>query len=101
MSGELRVTRIGHSCHLIQIGGLTMLTDPWFTATSTYDPGEVVAMSVADLPQLDAVVITHEHYDHFDIDTFARYAHKGVPVFVGPGLTAAARQAGVSAVGVL
>ncbi|WP_285680294.1 MBL fold metallo-hydrolase [Actinoplanes sp. NBRC 103695] len=35
---DLAVTRIGHSCHLLEIGGRRLLTDPWFTVTPTYDP---------------------------------------------------------------
>ena len=46
MSTDLHVTRIAHSCHLIEIGGRVVLTDPWFTVTPTYDPGEAVARSV-------------------------------------------------------
>ena len=43
MTTDLPVTRIGHSCHLMEIGGRGVLTDPWFTVTPTYDPGEAVA----------------------------------------------------------
>jgi hypothetical protein len=50
MSTDLHVTRIAHSCHLIEIGGQVILTDPWFTVTPTYDPGEAVARSVRQLP---------------------------------------------------
>ena len=40
MSTPLTVTRIGHACQLIDIGGTRVLTDPWFTQTATYYPGE-------------------------------------------------------------
>jgi len=36
MSTDLHVTRIAHSCHLIEIGGQVILTDPWFTVTPTH-----------------------------------------------------------------
>ena len=84
MTTDLTVTRIGHSCHLIEIGGRRLLTDPWFTMTPTYDPGERVALSVAQLPDLDGVLITHEHYDHCDLDALSAYRDLGVPV-VAPG----------------
>ena len=42
MSTPLKVTRIGHACQLIQIGGTRVLTDPWFTQTATYYHGEPV-----------------------------------------------------------
>jgi L-ascorbate metabolism protein UlaG (beta-lactamase superfamily) len=64
----LTVTRVGHSCHLIEIGGRRLLTDPWFTVKPTYDQGEHVALTVDQLPDLDGILITHEHYDHCDLD---------------------------------
>jgi L-ascorbate metabolism protein UlaG (beta-lactamase superfamily) len=101
MSTELHVTRIGHSCHLIEIGGRIILTDPWFTVTPTYDPGEAVTRSVAQLPDLDAVVITHEHYDHCDLDALAGYRDPGVPVVVPATVAQAARDHGFTDVRVL
>jgi L-ascorbate metabolism protein UlaG (beta-lactamase superfamily) len=82
---DLAVTRIGHSCHLLEIGGRRLLTDPWFTVTPTYDPGEHVALSVAELPELDAVLITHEHYDHCDLE--ALLDRRDVPI-IAPGTVA-------------
>jgi L-ascorbate metabolism protein UlaG (beta-lactamase superfamily) len=43
MSTPLTVTRIGHACQLIEIGGTRVLADPWFTQTATYYQGEPVA----------------------------------------------------------
>ncbi|WP_167475104.1 MBL fold metallo-hydrolase [Nocardia arthritidis] len=65
---DLTVTRIGHACQLIEFGGLRVLTDPWFTETATYHQGEPVTATVAELGRIDAVVISHEHYDHCDLD---------------------------------
>src|SRR5215813_3206348 len=75
------VTRITHSCHLIEIGGRTFLTDPWFSTKPGYYPGEPVALGIADLPALDAVLISHAHYDHCDLETFAAYRDRAVPIF--------------------
>ncbi|MEO5831747.1 MAG: MBL fold metallo-hydrolase [Nakamurella sp.] len=83
-TSALTVTRIGHSCHLLEIGGLRLLTDPWFTFTPTYDPGEPVRTTIDALPDLDGVLITHEHYDHCDLDAFAAYRDLDVPV-IAPG----------------
>ena len=94
MSDALTVTRINHSCHLLRIGDATVLTDPWFTFTSTYDPGEPIAMTVEDLPRLDAVVITHEHYDHCDLDALAAYRDRSVPVLAPGTVVDAARAHG-------
>jgi L-ascorbate metabolism protein UlaG (beta-lactamase superfamily) len=83
------VTRIGHACQLIQIGGTRVLTDPWFTQTATYYHGEPVASTVADLGRIDAVVVSHEHYDHCDLDALADAGFDpGIPL-IGPGTVAA------------
>ena len=39
MTEPLVITRVTHSCHLIQIGGMTVLTDPWFTQRPFYHQG--------------------------------------------------------------
>jgi L-ascorbate metabolism protein UlaG (beta-lactamase superfamily) len=89
MSVPLKVTRIGHACQLIQIGETRVLTDPWFTQTATYYQGEPVASSVEALGSVDAVVVSHEHYDHCDLDALADGGFDlGVPL-IGPGTVAA------------
>jgi L-ascorbate metabolism protein UlaG (beta-lactamase superfamily) len=98
MTEELRVTRVAHSCHLIEIGGLTVLTDPWFTDRPFYHPGEPRAMAAADLPHLDAVVISHHHVDHCDLPGFAAYRDHSVPVIASAPAADRARAAGFSAV---
>jgi L-ascorbate metabolism protein UlaG (beta-lactamase superfamily) len=101
MTEPLTITRITHSCHLIQIGDLTVLTDPWFSERAFYHPGEPVAMGVADLPALDAVLISHHHYDHCDLAALAAYRDKDVPMIVAGPVAARARAAGFTNVGVL
>ncbi len=68
MPTALTVTRIAHACQLIEIGELRILTDPWFTETATYHQGEPLACGVESLGRIDALVISHEHYDHCDLD---------------------------------
>jgi L-ascorbate metabolism protein UlaG (beta-lactamase superfamily) len=75
------VTRITHSCHLIEIGGRRFLTDPWFSTKPGYYQGEPIAMGIPDLPSLDGVLISHAHYDHCDLQAFAAYRDRSVPVF--------------------
>jgi L-ascorbate metabolism protein UlaG (beta-lactamase superfamily) len=79
-------TWIGHSTFLIQMNGLNILTDPvWakrlgFEKRST-EPG----IPLADLPEIDLVVISHAHYDHLDFPTLKKL--KGNPhYFVPAGL---------------
>lgn len=89
MAESLTVTRIGHACQLIEIGGLRVLTDPWFTETATYHPGEPVAADVASLGRLDALVITHEHYDHCDLDSLVAGGFDLATPLIGPGTVTA------------
>jgi L-ascorbate metabolism protein UlaG (beta-lactamase superfamily) len=94
MAMTVHITRVAHSCHLIEIGGLTLLTDPWFSTKPDYHPGEPVAFSIDQLPDLDAVLISHEHYDHCDLDTFKAYRNLGVPLITPATVTDMARAAG-------
>ena len=69
------VTWIGHATLLMQMGGLNVLTDPHFTErASPFDsigPARRVppALSLDELPRIDLVVISHNHYDHLDRKT--------------------------------
>jgi L-ascorbate metabolism protein UlaG (beta-lactamase superfamily) len=98
MVEPLTITRITHSCHLIQVGARVVLTDPWFSERAAYHPGEPIAMGVSDLPKLDAVVITHHHYDHCDLAAFSAYRDKDVPMFVAGPVAGRARAAGFTRV---
>ena len=85
MTAPLTVTRIAHASQLIGIGDLRVLTDPWFTQTADYYHGEPVTRTVADLGRIDAVVITHEHYDHCDLDALVDGGFDLATPLVGPG----------------
>ena len=84
------VTWIGHATLLIQVGGLNILTDPhWGERASPVDfagPRRLVApgMRFEDLPHIDAVVISHDHYDHLDVDTVERLVREHHPRFFVP-----------------
>lgn len=66
------LTWVGHSTFLVQIGGLNILTDPHFTARASplnwAGPERLVAPGLAlrDLPPIDLVLVSHNHYDHLD-----------------------------------
>jgi N-acyl-phosphatidylethanolamine-hydrolysing phospholipase D len=74
------VTWLGHSMFLVQHNNLTLLTDPIFSdrasPLSFAGPKRYVkhAMDYAELPDIDIVVISHNHYDHLDNDTIAQLA---------------------------
>jgi len=76
--GALRVTFVGHATFLIQTQGVNFLLDPvWSERTSPLSfagPKRVNPPGIAfeDLPPLDAILLTHNHYDHMDVATLAR-----------------------------
>jgi len=88
------VTRVTHSCVLLDFGGQQLLTDPWFSERRGYYRGEPLAFTPGGLPELAGVLVSHGHYDHFDMAAFAAYPDHAVPFVVKRGLAAAVRQAG-------
>ena len=86
----LRVTMVGHATLLIQVAGLNILTDPvWSDRASPVafaGPKRVAAPGIAfdDLPPIDVVLVTHNHYDHLDIATLKRLQQAHAPHFVTP-----------------
>jgi L-ascorbate metabolism protein UlaG (beta-lactamase superfamily) len=90
----LRVTWLGHSSLLVELDGLRFLVDPvWGERTSPFTwlgPKRFYAPPLAfgDLPKIDAVLISHDHYDHLDYPTILRLAALGVPFIVPLGVGA-------------
>ncbi len=89
----LRITWLGHAANLIEIDGARVLTDPvwserasplaWVGPRRYYRP----QIALADLPPIDAVVISHDHYDHLDMRTIVAIAalkDRSATVFVVP-----------------
>jgi L-ascorbate metabolism protein UlaG (beta-lactamase superfamily) len=91
---KLTITRIAHACTLLNFNGINILTDPWFSQKTGYYRGESLGMTIDKLPHLDAIVVSHAHYDHYDIDAFKQYHDKNVPFIVKNGTGDKARQAG-------
>ena len=87
---QATVTWIGHSTLLIQLQGVNVLTDPhWSQRASPVSfagPKRLMppGLLFEDLPPIDVVLISHNHYDHLDIDTVKRLAATHHPVFVVP-----------------
>ncbi|MFV0280103.1 MAG: MBL fold metallo-hydrolase [Rhodoblastus sp.] len=79
---RLRVSVVGHASFLIQTQSLNLLLDPvWSERASPsrfIGPRRVNAPGIAfeNLPPLDAILLTHNHYDHMDISTLARLARE-------------------------
>ena len=87
---EPTVTWVGHATLLIQIDGVNILTDPHFgertSPVSFAGPRRLVppGIAFADLPPIDAVVISHDHYDHLDRETVQRLAREHHSTFFVP-----------------
>lgn len=87
----LRVTMVGHATLLIQVAGRNILTDPvWSDRASPLSfvgPKRVTApgIRIEDLPPLDAILLSHNHYDHLDIATLRTLQRRGaLPPIVTP-----------------
>lgn len=88
-AADLRVTWLGHSTLLVELDGVRILVDPvWGERASPLSfagPERFYAppLALADLPPLDAVVISHDHYDHLDEPTIRALADR-LPRFLVP-----------------
>ncbi len=86
----IRSTLIGHASFLLQIAGVNLLIDPVYGRRASplpfVGPKRVNAPGIAmqDLPEIDAILLTHNHYDHFDKPNLWRMEQRWHPQFVGP-----------------
>ena len=87
---ELRVTLINHSTLLLQQDGTNILTDPiwseWASPFSWIGPRRHRKPGVRweDLPCIDIVLLSHNHYDHLDLAALRRLADRGQSQFIVP-----------------
>ncbi|MFN3388694.1 MAG: MBL fold metallo-hydrolase [Allosphingosinicella sp.] len=85
---EMLVTWIGHATVLVQTAGLNILTDPMWSDTASpfppIGPERVRAPGVRfeDLPKIDLVLVSHNHYDHMDLPTLKRLWQRDRPAIV-------------------
>ncbi|KXS12909.1 Metallo-hydrolase/oxidoreductase [Gonapodya prolifera JEL478] len=77
---KVRATWLGHACLFVQVGGVNVLADPCcsercspvqWAGPARHRP---LPCDLADLPQIDVVLISHNHYDHLDLPTIQRLA---------------------------
>lgn len=86
----LRVTSVGHVTFLVQTAGLNILTDPvwseraspvtWAGPKRVRPPGIVFD----ELPKIDLVIVSHNHYDHLDVATLKRLYERDKPRIITP-----------------
>jgi len=90
-SSRATVTWIGHATLLVQLDGVNFLTDPTWASRSGPFSGLIgvgrytpPAIAFDDLPHIDFVLISHDHYDHLDEPTVRHLAQEFNPRFVVP-----------------
>jgi L-ascorbate metabolism protein UlaG (beta-lactamase superfamily) len=83
----LRITLLGHSSLLVEIDGTTILVDPVYALRASFvqwfGPKRFFAppLPMANLPRLDAVLLTHDHYDHLD-SAAVQQLQERTPLFI-------------------
>ena len=82
----------GHSSYFMQIDGKRILVDPVFSGNASPLPGTLKSFkgtdvyTVADLPEIDYLFISHDHYDHVDYETLTTLKDKTKKVICGLGV---------------
>ncbi len=101
--GASGIVHLAHSTHLIAVGKMRLLTDPWF-----YDPSygalshEVVPPVLpSEIGALDAILVTHDHPDHADLRAMDEMDKRAVVIVATNDLAARVRARGFSDVAVL
>ena len=104
---QVSVTWVGHATLLVQLGGLNVLTDPHFSERAFMvqfaGPRRMGPLPVRleELPRIDLVLISHNHYDHLDVETVRALEAQpgGAPLFAAPlGVDLWLREQGVTRV---
>ncbi len=102
-----RATWLGHSTCLLELGGVRLLTDPvWsprvsplrFAGPVRFHPPP---LALGELPPLDAVLISHDHYDHLDMETVCTLSTTGVTFVVPLGVGSHLESWGVPALNIV
>jgi L-ascorbate metabolism protein UlaG (beta-lactamase superfamily) len=102
VNSGLRVTWLGHSTVLLEIDGFTILTDPvfgdraspvTFAGPKRFHP---VPAKLDELPPIDVVLLSHDHYDHLCRETMNALASKEMPIVTALGVGARLEAMGIA-----
>lgn len=91
-SKNLRIQWVGHSCFLIQLDDINILTDPVFDDfypflnTTLYKRQIPPGIKLEDLPKIDFIIISHNHYDHLEENAILHIAKDQPYVLIPKGL---------------
>ncbi len=100
---RLRATWLGHSTTLLEIDGRRVLTDPVWSERISPIPRvgprrfHATPVAISELPPLDAVLVSHDHYDHLDLPTILELARLDVPFVTSLGVGARLEALGIAA----
>jgi L-ascorbate metabolism protein UlaG (beta-lactamase superfamily) len=93
-TNQARVTWIGHSAFILEIEGKTLLVDPMFGSAPSPFPwfgnkrfSKTLPFDIDNMPEVDAIVFSHDHYDHLDYHSFKRLKNKARRFFVPLGVS--------------
>lgn len=101
--GKARLVWFGHSAFLLQMEGKNLLIDPMFGKVAAPHPllggtrfNNELPLSIEDLPKIDAVIFSHDHYDHLDYESVMKIKEKTHHFFVPLGVGTHLKSWGIS-----
>jgi L-ascorbate metabolism protein UlaG (beta-lactamase superfamily) len=102
--GVTRISYVGHVTFLVQAAGLNILTDPvWSDRVSPFSfigPKRITKPGIKfdDLPKIDIILISHNHYDHLDLNTIKRLWERDQPQIIVPLLNDSILQSNITGI---
>lgn len=87
---DWEITMVNHSTMLVRLGGRNILTDPVFSDYTSPVQGfgprrrRPPGLTWDELPHIDVCLLTHDHYDHFDVPSLRRLQERDQPLFLLP-----------------
>lgn len=88
----LRITWLGHSGLLVEVDGIRILTDPVYSERASFSSAVgpkrffSAPLPLKDLPPLDTIIISHDHYDHLDKEVIKQFAASHIPFYCSVGV---------------